>query len=313
LHYVGIAALIAIPNGISNVFDAIGWRRLLPPKTGSFFHVFTIHFSAEVIVRSIPGGIAIADSVKVLLLKRECGVPPSASIASAIWRRWFLGISQSVYLFIGAAAGFPYIYAGSIALTGNGNIAWAALAASVLLTATLLSLFILPAMKLGGMLLAIFRHIPGARLRAWIMRKEQVFAELDTVIAAIKNQRALEIVHTVGIYFCVWIWETIETYIYMLALGFHVAFFQAMALETLVSAMRLIMFFLPSGAGVQELGYAGLMVAFGIVPAAGDAASFMLLKRARDIAGISLGYAILLKKGIKPTRKMVPKILGSDL
>lgn len=308
----GLAALVVIPNGLSNVFDVLGWRRLLPPNAGSFVRLFTIHFSSEVVVRSIPGGAAIADSIKMALLKRECGVAAPTSIASAIWRHWFLGTSQSAYLFIGAAAGFSYIFACSVTLTGGGNMAWSALGTSGLLAAVLIALFSLPTIKLGGMLLALFKRTPGRRLRAWLLRQEQHFVELDAVLSSIKTQSLADIFRTSALYLCVWLWETIETYCFLLALGYHVMFFQAMALETLVSAMRLIMFFLPSGAGVQELGYAGLMVAFGFVPAASDAASFMILKRARDIVGISLGYAILLKKGIKPTRKIIPDIIQSE-
>lgn len=307
LRIIALAALIAIPNGMSNIFDVLGWRKLLPKNVRGFFRLFTIHFSAEVIVRSLPGGVPIGDSVKAILLKKEFDVPSSSSFASVIWRRWFLGFTQSLYIFLGAALGFSYVYACSVKMTGNGDIAWSALASGGILACILLSVFFIPAMKIGKVLLSLLLLIPFKKMRQWFAKKEEVFLELDKIILDIKNRSAREIAQTAALYFVVWMWETIETYIYLLALGYHAAFLQAFAIETIVSAMRLIMFFLPSGAGVQELGYAGLMVAFGLVGSPKDAASFLLLKRARDIAGISIGYAILVKKGIKPSRKLVPE------
>jgi hypothetical protein len=62
-------------------------------------------------------------------------------------------------------------------------------------------------------------------------------------------------------------------------------------------------FFLPSGIGIQDLGYASMLASLGCVPSALDASGFVLLKRAKDLFWVVVGYVILVSKGIRPVRK----------
>jgi hypothetical protein len=273
--------------------------------------LFTIHFSAETVVRTIPGGVPVGDSIKVFLLKKELGVPSSEGTANVIWRRLFLGLSQSIYIFAGVVVGFSYISYSFAQLVGNGNLAWSALGASTILMCALISVFFLPTIKIGKIVLAIIRFLPFTALHKKIAGKEHHFTGLDTVIESIKKRGARETTRTVGWYIAVWCTETIETYIYLHVLGYNISFTEAFAMEIMVSALRLVMFFLPSGVGVQDIGYAALMTAMGMVHSPADAASFVLLKRAKDIAGIIIGYILLLRKGIRPSRKLMPLDISS--
>ncbi|HZV12053.1 MAG TPA: lysylphosphatidylglycerol synthase domain-containing protein, partial [Candidatus Kapabacteria bacterium] len=237
---------------------------------------------------------------------KELHVPPAEGTANVIWRRLFLGLSQSIYLFAGVAIGFSYISYSFSQLMGNGNLAWSALAASAILMCLLLSVFFLPTIKIGKIVLAIIRFLPFTTLHKKIAGKEHHFTGLDTVIESIKKRGAKETTITVGWFIAVWCTETLETYIYLHVLGYNIPFTEAFGMEIMVSALRLVMFFLPSGVGAQELGYAALMSAMGIVHSPADAASFILLKRVKDIAGAIIGYLILLRKGIHPSRKLMP-------
>ncbi|HET7152658.1 MAG TPA: lysylphosphatidylglycerol synthase transmembrane domain-containing protein [Candidatus Kapabacteria bacterium] len=298
--------LAVLPNLLGNIFDTIGWRTIFRQKISKFLALFTIHFSAETVVRTIPGGIPVGDSIKVFLLKKELQVPSAEGTANVIWRRLFLGLSQSIYLFVGVMIGFSYVSYGFAQLTGNGSLAWSALGASAILMCALLSVFFLPTIKIGKFVLAIIRFLPFKALQKKIAGKEHHFTGLDTVIESIKKRGARETAKTVVWYFAVWCTETLETYIYLHVLGYNIAFTEALAMEIMVSALRQIMFFLPSGVGAQDLGYAALMTAMGMVHSPGDAASFILLKRAKDIAAAVIGYLILLRKGIRPSRKLMP-------
>jgi uncharacterized membrane protein YbhN (UPF0104 family) len=69
----------------------------------------------------------------------------------------------------------------------------------------------------------------------------------------------------------------------------HIDVFSAVAIESLLAALRSAMVFVPSAIGVQEAGYAALAPVFGLGPEIGLAVS--LLRRARDVA---VGVPVLL-------------------
>jgi putative membrane protein len=86
-----------------------------------------------------------------------------------------------------------------------------------------------------------------------------------------------------------WIASGVWLWVVMSLCGAHVSVFSALAIESLLGALRGITFFVPSSVGVQEAGYAALASVFGAGPEIGLAVS--LLKRARDV---TVGVPVLL-------------------
>lgn len=78
-----------------------------------------------------------------------------------------------------------------------------------------------------------------------------------------------------------WIASTVETWAALKFLGAPLPFAAALALESLIQALRSAAFFVPSGWGVQEGGYVVLGALFGLAPEAALALS--LTKRAREL------------------------------
>lgn len=106
-------------------------------------------------------------------------------------------------------------------------------------------------------------------------------------------------------FFAYWCTELLETLVFMALLGIPVTVHQVAAIETVVSALRLAAFFLPSGIGIQDIGYAAMMASVGCVSTPGEASGFVLLKRMKDIFWASLGYMFLAAKHIRPFRKSI--------
>ena len=79
-----------------------------------------------------------------------------------------------------------------------------------------------------------------------------------------------------------WIVSGVWLWVVMRLIGAHVDVFSAIAIESLLGALRTTTVFIPSSIGVQEAGYAALAQVFGMGPEVGLAVS--LLRRARDIA-----------------------------
>jgi putative membrane protein len=90
--------------------------------------------------------------------------------------------------------------------------------------------------------------------------------------------------HLVG-----WLCKGIGNWIAFRLLGSHIDLAAALAIEALLHALLIPAFVVPGYAGVQEAGYVGIGVLFGIPPEI--SLSVSLLRRARDIA---IGVPILL-------------------
>ena len=91
-------------------------------------------------------------------------------------------------------------------------------------------------------------------------------------------------VHLIG-----WICTGVAGWIAYHALGVPIDFDDALAIEALLSAAAAVAFLVPVNAGVQEAGYAGLGVVFGVPPEISLGVS--LVRRGRDIV---VGVPILL-------------------
>jgi putative membrane protein len=83
-------------------------------------------------------------------------------------------------------------------------------------------------------------------------------------------------IHLVG-----WIVSGIVTYVAIRTLGARIDLLSAIAIESLLGALRSATAFVPASIGVQEVGYATLTPLFGLGPEIGLAVS--LIRRARDI------------------------------
>lgn len=86
-----------------------------------------------------------------------------------------------------------------------------------------------------------------------------------------------------------WISSAFGTWLALVLIGAPAAFTSAIAIESLLCAMRSAAIFVPAAIGIQEAGYAVMMPIFGLTPEIGIAVS--LLKRAREIA---VGAPVLL-------------------
>jgi glycosyltransferase 2 family protein len=79
-----------------------------------------------------------------------------------------------------------------------------------------------------------------------------------------------------------WLASALSTWIALFLMGVQANIWVALAIESLVCAVRSMAFWVPNGLGVQEVAYAAIAPLFGIGPEVGLAIS--ILKRARDVA-----------------------------
>ncbi|MSO99513.1 MAG: TIGR00374 family protein [Acetobacteraceae bacterium] len=127
-------------------------------------------------------------------------------------------------------------------------------------------------------------RIAGSRFQDAKERVEVLRAELGLIYGHAGRLALGFFVHLLG-----WICTGVAGWIGFHALGVPLDFNDALAIEALLSAAAAVAFLVPVNAGVQEAGYAGLGVVFGVPPDVSLGVS--LVRRGRDIV---VGVPILL-------------------
>jgi hypothetical protein len=96
-----------------------------------------------------------------------------------------------------------------------------------------------------------------------------------------------------------WLLESLETLVILRVLGaplspFLGGYAEVIAFEAGLALVRHTAFFAPAGLGVQDLGYIAFFHALGMPEASTLGAAFVVLKRAKEIVWIVIGYLLLL-------------------
>ena len=127
-------------------------------------------------------------------------------------------------------------------------------------------------------------RIAGNRFQDAKERVDVLQAELGLIYGRAIRLALGFFVHLIG-----WLCTGVAGWIGFHALGAPIDFDDAMAIEALLSAAAALAFLVPVNAGVQEAGYAGLGVVFGVPPEVSLGVS--LVRRGRDVV---VGVPILL-------------------
>jgi glycosyltransferase 2 family protein len=137
---------------------------------------------------------------------------------------------------------------------------------------------------IGSIFARLGVRIAGTRFQDAKERVDVLRAELGLIYGHTARLAIGFFVHLIG-----WICTGVAGWIGYHALGVPIDFDDALAIEALLSAAAAVAFLVPVNAGVQEAGYAGLGVVFGVSPELSLGVS--LVRRGRDIV---VGVPILL-------------------
>jgi hypothetical protein len=276
------------------LIDAAGWRTLLQRAKDRtpFNRLWVFNTASEGCGRILPGGLVMADTTKTGLASRNLNIAQSSIAATVTARRWFLGFTQAVFLLAVALVtfvaqpGFPFT--------------WILLSTSV----GLLSL----------LLIVLFGAHAGHRINPerwarWMRIGSSLEQYCQSLTSIVRSKRNLGVL--LVFYICLWILETVETFLLLWLSGIPVPIETAGLVEAVASSVRLVAFFAPAGIGAQEAAYSTVLLSLGVIPTVGGSASFLVWKRVRDILWGAVGVILLAREGIKiPWRKATPQPEG---
>jgi hypothetical protein len=209
-------------------------------------------------------------------------------------RKYLLLVSQSFYVVAFGALGFGGLQAASHATIGSAGLGVVTVSSGAVLAGVgLLMALSLRNSGIAGAALSWLRRVPVGPLRRWLSAQERGFAATDSAVSAYFRaplQRSL----APAVYFLgAWLIEAVETYLILSALGVEAGFLTLASVEIVLCIVRNLAFMLPAGLGVQDLGYVALLAALGVPDAPSVGAAFVLLKRAKELFWILVGYALL--------------------
>ncbi|NTU68529.1 MAG: UPF0104 family protein [Chlorobiaceae bacterium] len=298
---IGFASiLILLPYLGLHLLETVAWGRLFPRSVGpvDLWKLFKIQVVAETVSMTLPAGVAVGEPLRPWLCRRFMGVPLPDGFASITVRKLMLGVAQGLYTIIGAVAGFSILQSASTKVAGFSGLGFVMFAVGLLLTISFLAMLLMMVNgKAVGTLHRLLVKVPFRKVKAWLLEREEGFAETDRKLHSLRADGLAGLVPVMVVYICAWLMLSVESYLILHLLGIKLAFGQVLAFDTAMLMLRAIFFFIPSGLGVQELGYLAFFGALGVSQA--DLAAFLLLRRAKEILWYAIGYIVMFLEGIR--------------
>jgi len=289
--------LIATPQLLSLCLECCGWSRVFRVlgRRVSPRPLLRVRLATEALAQTLPLGVVWAESLKPLLLARHAGLPTSDSVAAIVARKYLLMASQAVYVALLSACGFATLRKLSLTLTGHAEYAWCAFAVSGLLC--LLAFGVSGAFTtwhVAERVLGLLRSVPNVGLQRALGRRKAGFASTDALTARYFAAGFLRGTVQPGFLFlCGWFCESLESFLILRLLGVELDFFSVASVEVMLSFLKNVLFVLPAGIGIQDVGYVSCLAALGVPDALNVGAAFSVLKRGKELFWATFGYLLL--------------------
>jgi uncharacterized membrane protein YbhN (UPF0104 family) len=286
-----VVALLPFALGliVDSCATVILLRALGNPTT--WMQVLPVRMVSETLHLSVPVGFVASDTASAVLLERRADVPLRDGVVATIARKWLVMQAHGAYILLGTLLGFSELTALSRRLTGGEVLPWAVLASAAVPFAV--------SWAVGAGLLdrstftrlyALLARLPSRRLASWLESRRSEAVATGAQAARLRRARPATAAAAAAFLAC-WCVEALESALLIRLVGADVAFAGVISLEAALSLVRSLVVVAPSGLGVVDFGYATVLPMLGAD--SGSAAAFVLLKRAKELAWVLLGYAIM--------------------
>ncbi len=270
----------------------------------SFARMYSVVLSTEAVLMSFPAGIAVSDSLNPYLLNRRCAVPIPDGLAAIAAKKSLIVFSNALYVTVAVVFGFGYQRLASERLLGFRGLEWIVAASAIGLY---VMVFVMAKALLSGSLATrshgLLARIPSAKLQAFLADKKSGFIATDRHFDVLFRERRSELVASAALLLCMWLLESVETLVILRLLGVHLGFTEVLSLEVVVVMLRSLAFVVPGALGVLDAGYVAFLGAFGVHDAPTVGVAFMLIKRAKELVWIGVGFLLFLVMNDAPPRE----------
>ena len=148
--------------------------------------------------------------------------------------------------------------------------------------------------SLATRLARALQRVPIARFRLWIAERERSFQEIDATAGAFFAAPVSFKVRVLVLFLVEWLVEGAETVLIVRCLGLPLPLGPILALDALGSLLRVVVFFVPAGLGVQDAALILLLRQMGVPNPLAAGAALVLVKRAKELVWIAVGSLLLV-------------------
>ncbi len=299
---IGFSSLfILLPFFSLHLLETFAWTRVFPRSitTIPFFKLLKIQFIAETVSMTLPAGVAIGEPLRPFLCNRFIGIPLPSGVASVAVRKLMLGVAQGLYTIIGSIAGFSLLQVVSVRMLGFEGLGYLmVMVGFVVFSLFLFFLLLLLNGKAAQNVHRLLMLVPFKRVKTWLLVKESGFLDTDEELRSYRGSFVVRLVPVLFIYLVAWSTLAIESYIILRLMGIEISFLQVLAIDIALTMLRTVFFFIPSGLGVQDLGYLAFFQALGMPDVLAYGGAFVLLRRLKEVIWYAVGYGIMFFSGV---------------
>jgi uncharacterized protein (TIRG00374 family) len=289
--------LLLVPQIAAVSLDALGWH-LAFRGLGRFVRVrllVAVRLAADAIFMSVPSGAVIAEALQPYLLRRRGNLPFEEAVVGTVARKIFIISSQGLFLALSAAVAYPVLQRASQKAIGRPGLPALLLFSACVLVAlaTVLGTIFFYG-KVAQRSRRALERLGLSWLRPWLERNAHRFGAADDHLARYFASGPARLLTPLPAFLGMWLVKAFETWLFLRLLGSPIALGSAMALETTIVLVRVLVVPVPGGLGVQDLGYVLFVRAFGVADATTVGTALALLKRGKELFWTAIGLAIFV-------------------
>lgn len=288
---------LLLPQILAVSLDALGWHVAFRGlgRTVRLHVLIAVRLVADAVFMSLPSGAVIAEALQPYLLRRRGAVPFEEAVVGTVARKIFIILSQGLFLGLAATVAYPVLQRASQKAIGRPGLPALLLFSSGLLVAIAV---VLGAIFFYGKVAQRSRHalerLGLSWLRPWLERNAHRFGAADDHVARYFASGWARLLAPLPAFLAMWLVKAFETWLFVRLLGAPISFGAAMALETTILLVRVLVVPVPGGLGVQDLGYVLFMRAIAVPDATTVGAALALLKRGKEVFWTAIGLAIFV-------------------
>lgn len=304
-------ALVPLSFLAAYALHAAALRRVLAVlgRRASYLRLLSVVISAEAVIMTFPGGPGAGDVVSPSLLERRAGVPIPDGLATVAAKKALILLANAVYMAIALALGIRYLHAASPALLHAPGLEHMVLATAAGLFVG--SIMMCKALLDGNVAARSHRllgRIPSDRLKRWLDARKEGFLETDQRFARLFREHRGDLAIAAALLVGMWLAEGLDTLVILRLLRVDLSAQEVLSFEVIVVLLRSFAFMIPNAIGVQDAGYVAFLSAFGVHDAATVGVAFVLVKRAKELFWIIVGYALFLRGWDTPSQGSTRKL-----
>ena len=287
--------LIVLPFLVLHLLETFAWTKVFPRSITaiSFFKLLKIQVIAETVSMTLPAGVAVGEPLRPYLCNRFMAIAIPSGVASVAVRKLMLGLAQGLYTIAGSLIGFSLLQSVSLKMTGFEGLGYLLVASGVVVF--LLFLFLLVLLLNGQAARNVHRLlmlVPFKKVKEWLLVKESGFLDTDEELKSYRGTYISRLFPVLVIYLLAWSTLAIESYTILRLLGINITFLEVLTIDIALTMLRTLFFFIPSGLGVQDLGYLAFFQALGIHDVLSYGGAFVLLRRLKEVFWYAAGYGV---------------------